>query len=227
MAKNRKPSKRMLSLKVWGDFACFTRPEMKVERVSYDVMTPSAARGVLEAIFWKPQMRWVIHEIDVLKPIQWTNIRRNEVGRKIPVSGGTGINASMKKGYGELGMFIEDERQQRAGLLLKDVEYIIHAEIVLTDKAGDGDNVKKYQEMYRRRLRRGQCFHQPYLGCREFAANFKAVQGDEEPLLESQDLGLMLLDLDYSLTEPVPRFFQAVMVGGKIVVPPMDAETLS
>ncbi len=213
----------MISLKVWGDLACFTRPEMKVERVSYDVITPSAARGILEAIFWKPQMCWVIREIKVLKPVQWTNIRRNEVGKKIPMSGGTGVNAAMKKGSGKLGIFIEEERQQRAGLLLKDVEYIIYADIKLTKKAGKGDSIKKYQEMFKRRVNKGQCFHHPYFGCREFPVNFSEPDGTENPLSENIELGWMLHDLDYSGKEPIAQFFKASMKNGTIQVPPADA----
>jgi CRISPR-associated protein Cas5d len=211
----------MISLKIWGDLACFTRPEMKVERVSYDVITPSAARGILEAIFWKPQMRWIIQEIEVLKPIQWINIRRNEVGKKIPMSGGTGVTAAMKKGKGKLGMFIEEERKQRAGLLLKDIAYIIHADVELTDKAetDKGDSIKKYQEMFKRRVSKGQCFHQPYFGCREFPVNFSEVAGSEVPIDEDIELGWMLYDLDYSDKEPMPQFFKASMKNGKINVP--------
>ena len=213
----------MISLKVWGDYACFTRPEMKVERVSYDVMTPSAARGILEAIFWKPQMRWIITEIDVLKQTQWTNIRRNEVGKKIPMTGGTGVNAAMKKGSGKLGMFIENERKQRAGLLLKDVSYIIYANIELTPKAGEGDSIKKYQEMFLRRAKKGQCFHQPYFGCREFPVNFSEPDGEETPINESLELGWMLHDLDYSGKEPTAQFFKASMQKGKISIPPANS----
>ena len=213
----------MISLKVWGDLACFTRPEMKVERVSYDVMTPSAARGILEAIFWKPQMRWIITGIEVLKPTQWTNVRRNEVGKKIPMSGGTGVNAAMKKGSGKLGIFIEYERQQRAGLLLKDVEYIIHADIALTPKADKSDSIKKYQEMFLRRAKKGQCFHQPYFGCREFPVSFSEPNGEETPINESIELGWMLHDLDYSGKEPTPQFFKASMENGKIIVPLANA----
>ena len=218
-------NKATISLKIWGDLACFTRPEMKVERVSYDVITPSAARGVLEAIFWKPQMRWLIQEIEVLNPIQWTNIRRNEVGKKIPMSGGTGVTAAMKKGKGKLGMFIEEERQQRAGLLLKDVAYIIHADIELTNKAeaNKGDSIKKYQEMFNRRAKKGQCFHQPYFGCREFPVNFSALDGSETPINQTIELGWMLHDLDYSGKEPSPYFFKASMLNGKIQVPSNDS----
>ena len=154
---------RTFRLKVWGENACFTRPEMKVERVSYDVMTPSAARGILEAILWKPAIRWQVTRIDVLKPIRWTSVRRNEVG------------AVMSPRTN--GLFVEDQRQQRAGLFLRDVAYVIHAFFEMTDKAGAEDNVKKFEEMFMRRAEKGQCFHRPYLGCREFAAQFRTLAG--------------------------------------------------
>ncbi|HID38139.1 MAG TPA: type I-C CRISPR-associated protein Cas5 [Calditrichaeota bacterium] len=213
----------MIRLKVWGDLACFTRPEMKVERVSYDVMTPSAARGILEAIFWKPQMRWIIREIEVLNSIEWTNIRRNEVSKKIPISGGTGVNAAIKKGSGKLGIYIEAERQQRAGLLLKNVAYIIHADIRLTNKAGKADSLIKYQEMFKRRVNKGQCFHTPYFGCREFPANFSAPDGTETPLATTTEFGWMLHDMDYSGKDPVAQFFKANMENGRIRIPPPNA----
>jgi len=208
-----------LSLKVWGDLACFTRPEMKVERVSYDVITPSAARGILEAILWKPEMRWNIREIEVLKPIQWVNIRRNEVGKKIPMAGKTGVMSAMKTGKGTLGLFIETERQQRASLLLKKVAYIIHAEIELTAKAQQGETTLKYQYMFKRRVKKGQCFHPPYFGCREFSANFADIDGSEKTLSEDRELGWMLYDLDYSGKEPIAQFFKARMCNGKIQIP--------
>ena len=183
----------MIKLKIWGDLACFTRPEMKVERVSYDVITPSAARGILEAILWKPEMRWMIREIEVLKPIQWTNIRRNEVGKKIPMMGKTGVTSAMKAGKGRLGLFIETERQQRASLLLKEVAYIIHAEIELTPKAPPRETSLKYQAMFERRVKKGQCFHPPYFGCREFSVNFSEVEGSEQAISDNRELGWMHL----------------------------------
>jgi len=152
-------------LRVWGDNACFTRPEMKVERVSYDVITPSAARGILEAILWKPAIRWVVTRIDVLNPIRWESVRRNEVSAVIPAAS---VRAAMNKGGGSLGFYIEDVRQQRAGLLLRQVDYLIHAYFEITDKAGAEDNATKFAEMFRRRAEKGQCFNQPYLGCRDF-----------------------------------------------------------
>lgn len=150
-----------VSLKVWGDFACFTRPEMKSERVSYDVMTPSAARGILEAIYWKPAITWIIDRIHVLLPIRFTTIRRNELGGKMPY--GT-VKSAMKGGIPPY-VFIEDDRQQRAALLLRNVAYVIDAHF---DVAGDDANTAKHKEMFLRRARKGQCFNQPYLGCREF-----------------------------------------------------------
>ena len=157
----QKAATRSFRLRVWGRNACFTRPEMKVERVSYDVMTPSAARGVLEAILWKPAIRWVVDRIDVLNPIRWESVRRNEVG----------ITMSLRSPC----LFVEDQRQQRAGLFLREVDYVIHARFEITDRAGPDDNPTKFQEMFLRRAEKGQCFHRPYLGCREFAADFAPI----------------------------------------------------
>lgn len=206
-----KPRSRPIRLRVWGRNACFTRPEMKVERVSYDVMTPSAARGMLEAILWKPAIVWRITQIDVLKPIKWESVRRNEVGAVMsPRSSG---------------VFVEDERQQRAGLILRDVDYAIHAYCEMTDRAGSEDNIIKFEEMFRRRAENGQCFHRPYLGCREFAAHFEPVP-DNGPLPESigenRDLGWILHDMDFGGKEPVPRFFRACLEKGSLKVPHYD-----
>ena len=194
-------------LKVWGRNACFTRPEMKVERVSYDVMTPSAARGVLEAILWKPAIRWKVTQIDVLKPIKWESVRRNEVGA---------VMSSRASG-----LFIEEQRQQRAGLLLRDVAYTIHTYFEMTEKAGEEDTVVKFQEMFLRRAEKGQCFHRPYLGCREFAAEFEVFTNGNplpEPLAETRDLGWMLYDMDYKGKEPVARFFRASLDNGRMKI---------
>ena len=228
-----------IKLHVWGDYACFTRPEMKVERVSYDVITPSAARGILEAIYWKPQVRWVIERLHVLKPIRFTSIRRNEVAKKIPVKGAAGVSAAMKGGGGSLGMYIEDERQQRAATILRDVAYVIEARFELLD---DSDPVDKHYNMFKRRAEKGQCFHRPYLGCREFPADFAWLNGTlpESQLPASQqdrELGFMLLDIAFIpdtkgnivdahsgaklLAEP--QFFQAKMSDGVIDVPEMDS----
>ena len=194
-------------LKVWGRNACFTRPEMKVERVSYDVMTPSAARGVLEAILWKPAIRWKITQIDVLNPIKWESVRRNEVGSVMSPRAN--------------GLFIEEQRQQRAGLLLRDVAYTIHAYFEVTDKAGEADTVVKFQEIFLRRAEKGQCFQRPYLGCREFAAEFEVfINGKTlpEPISETRDLGWMLYDMDFRGKEPIARFFKARLDDGRMKI---------
>ncbi len=203
-------------LRVSGGNACFTRPEMKVERVSYDVMTPSAARGILEAILWKPAIRWRILQIDVLKPLKWESVRRNEVGAVVPAGS---VKTAMKKGRGDLGLYVEKERQQRAGLFLCDVAYVIHAEFEMTDAAGDEDSLVKFTEMFIRRASSGQCFHRPYFGCREFPVDFEFVPKDAEgpaPIAETRDLGWMLYDMDYSGKEPMPQFFHAQLVNGSL-----------
>lgn len=208
-------------VKMTGDYACFTRPEMKVERVSYDVMTPSAARGVLEAVLWKPAIQWQIHQIDVLKSIRWTSVRRNEVSA---IASTSSAKSAMKKGSGNLGIHIEDTRQQRAGLFLKDVAYTVHASFRMTDKAGEGDTLVKFEQMFRRRMEKGQCFHRPYLGCREFPAEFSFADNDEIPIEESRSLGWMLLDIAFGEKENRPMFFPAEMVNGTIQVPEMHAK---
>ncbi len=204
---------KTMRLMVWGDNACFTRPEMKVERVSYDVITPSAARGVLEAILWKPAIRWVVEQIDVLKPIRWESVRRNEVGvRMSPRSNG---------------LFIEDQRQQRAGLFLREVEYVIHAHFEMTDKAGPEDDTIKFQEMFIRRAHQGQCFQRPYLGCREFAANFTYLPHNSplpETIEETRDLGFMLYDIDFSGETPMPMWFRGNLDNGRMLVPDIESE---
>lgn len=203
-------------LRVTGENACFTRPEMKVERVSYEVMTPSAARGILEAILWKPALKWRILQIDVLNPIKWESVRRNEVGKVVPVGS---VKSAMKKGKGNLHLFIEDERQQRAGLFLRDVAYVIHTEFELTEAAGPEDSVTKFEQMFIRRASTGQCFHQPYFGVREFPVDFKFIPKDSPEILtinNDRDLGWMLYDLDYSGNDATPQFFHAKMEQGKI-----------
>ena len=215
-------------LHIWGDYACFTRPEMKVERVSYDVPTPSAARGILSAIHWKPAINWVVDKIYVLKPIRFESVRRNELGSKISASKISG--AMKRKSTQDLFTLIEDDRQQRAATVLKDVAYVIEAHAVLTDKAGAEDNLQKHLEIFRRRAAKGQCFHQPSMGVREFPANFTLI-GEGDPLPETQlqadeqsrDLGWMLHDIDFEHGH-LPHFFRAEMRNGVIVVPPFDAE---
>lgn len=221
---------KTLCLKVWGDFACFTRPEMKVERVSYDVITPSAARAVFEAILWKPEIRWTVTRIEVLRPIQWISVRRNEV--KVIASEDTAKQSG--------GIYIEDQHTPRGGLLLRDVAYRLHARFDVVDgskhihrypelrghfppepEADQPKNPAKYLAMFQRRARKGQCFNQPYLGCREFSAYFELVDDpqaaakDEPPIPHNQDFGWMLHDLDYA-DGMKPGFFRAVMNAGVI-----------
>lgn len=220
-------SRYKVRLHVWGDYGCFTRPEMKAERVSYDVMTPSAARGILSAIHWKPAMRWVVEQIHVLKPIQFESIRRNELGTKVSASKVSG--AIKRKSTEGLYTVIEDDRQQRASTVLKDVAYVIEARIVMTDKAGD-DTPLKHWEMFKRRASKGQCFQQPCMGVREFAAHF-ALLDDDDVLPEShlsvvereRDLGWMLHDIDFEHGN-TPRFFRAQLRDGVVIVPPFYAE---
>lgn len=198
-----------VKLRVWGDYALFTRPEMKVERVSYDVMTPSAARGILDAIYWKPAIRWIVDRIHVLKPIRFENIRRNELKNKVTISAQT-----MRSTDQPVCQFIEDNRQQRASLVLKDVEYIIEAQFELT--GSDNADPGKHLAMFERRTRKGQCFHRPYFGCREFPVSFEWC--DKIPNTvhkEEQDLGYMLHDIDFA-NGMAPRFFRAVMHDGII-----------
>jgi len=212
-----------VKLHCWGDLACFSRPEMKVERVSYDVMTPSAARGVLEAIYWKPEIRWVVDRLWVLKPIRFTSLRRNEVGAKIPA--GSAAKA-MKDGRGMIGLYIETERQQRAAMMLRDVAYVIEAHFEII---GGEDNEAKHLDIFNRRARSGQCFTRPYLGTRECAANFALIEnGSELPAVDPslvdgqrRDLGWMLHDIDFKNGRQ-PRFFHAFMADGVIEVPPFE-----
>lgn len=218
-------------LEVTGPFACFSRPEMKVERVSYDVITPSAARAIFDAILWKPAISWRIRKIEILSPIRWLSVRRNEVGR----------TASARSGC----LYIEDERQQRAGLLLRDVKYRLHAQFdfippaqrasvhrpvpewlesgVEREERKTDETPAKYAAMFERRAKKGQCFHFPYLGTREFAANVQLVNPatePSEPINETRDLGWMLYDMDYSdPASPSPLFFRAMMESGVIIIP--------
>ena len=210
-------------LEVAGPFACFTRPEMKVERVSYDVMTPSAARSIFEAILWKPAISWRVQRIEVLKPIRWINLRRNEVSAVVSTRN---VQQAMAAGSGTLGLYIEDERQQRAGYFLRDVAYRIHADVSLVP-GHINEPLMKYSEMFARRASKGQCVNQPYLGCREFASDFRLVDlaapSSALPILETRELGWMLHDLDFTHpSDPQPRFFNAKMVAGVIEVPPFE-----
>lgn len=201
-------------IEVWGDYACFSRPEMKTERVSYDIMTPSAARGLVEAIYWHPGMKYHIDRIYLLKPVQFASIRRNEVKDTLLSS----AVLSAAKG-GEVPMLCTAENiQQRAALVLQDVHYVIECHFTMTEKAASGDNPGKFQDILRRRLKKGQCYHQPCFGCREFPANFREWHGSAEeiPALSlTQDLGFMLYDLDYSDPENIrSQFFRAKLENG-------------
>lgn len=224
---------REYCLEVWGDWACFTRPELKVERVSYDVITPSAARAIFEAIFWKPAIRWQVTKIEVINPIKWTTIRRNEVGA-------VASPQTMKS------IFIDEvdkdnkpvNRQQKNSLLLQNVRYRIYAKLIYRparDRKGEeikeGENPMKYYQMFERRASQGQCFSQPYLGCREFAANWKFITATEvleAPLKEDRDLGIMLYDMDFegNLKKPDAMFYRAKMEQGVIVVPDKYSEEI-
>lgn len=210
-------------LEVTGDYACFSRPEMKVERVSYDLITPSAARAVFEAILWKPEIRWHIRQIELLKPIRWLNLRRNEVGSKVPVGS---VKSVMNGNDSTLALYVDEDRQQRAGLFLRDVAYRLHADLSVLPTAAAANPAAKYQEMFERRARKGQCINQPYLGCREFACSFRLVESLETepaPLPIDQDFGFMLHDLDFTdRANPQPRFFRARMSQGSVSVPELD-----
>lgn len=213
-----------VQMEVWGEYALFTRPEMKTERVSYDVMTPSAARGMLEAIYWHPGMKWIIDSIEVLAPIRHTNIRRNEVKSVISARS---VKAVMEKGKGSLYINTKDDIQQRAALVLKNVRYVINAHFEMTEKASSSDNPGKFQDIIMRRIKRGQCYHQPYFGCREFPAHFRLYEGGgrcPEELIGERDLGYMLWDMDFSNPEDIqPLFFRASMKNGIISVPERDS----
>lgn len=211
-------------VEVWGDYACFSRSEMKVERVSYDVMTPSAARGLLESIYWHPGLMWVIDRIHVCSPIRFTNIRRNEVKDTISLKKAETI---LKNG-GDFYLNTSESIQQRAAMVLRDVHYVIEAHFQMTAKASPSDNPGKFRDIMRRRLEKGQFYHQPYFGVREFPANFRPCQTVPpcpESLCGEVDLGWMLLDLDYQDPQNItPKFFRAVLRDGVLEVPSMDAQ---
>lgn len=213
-----------ISVEVWGDYACFSRPELKTERVSYDVMTPSAARGLLDAIYWHPGMRWVVDRIHVCAPIRFTNIRRNEVKDIISARN---AKAAMESGE-EIYLATSESIQQRAAMVLRDVRYVIDAHFEMTARATPTDNPGKFQDIMRRRVEKGQFYHQPCFGVREFPAQFKPCEvlpPCPEELAGEKDLGWMLLDLDYSDRENItPRFFRAVLRDGVLEVPPMYSQ---
>jgi len=207
-----------LEVKVWGDYACFTRPEMKVERVSYPVMTPSAARGVLEAIFWKPEFTWDVREIHVLRPIQYASFVRNEVSNRQSDRAARGWSAA-----GSGGFYAPDDRTQRYTLALRDVAYVIRAD--MRQRSDVTDDIAKYRDQFRRRVNRGQCFSTPYLGCREFSGFFSPMDGSEQPIPLSDDLGNMLLGMEYesgSSGNAQPRFAPMQLTAGVLRVPQME-----
>lgn len=211
-------------LEASGDYACFTRPELKVERVSYEVMTPSAARAIFEAILWKPSITWQVTRIDVLEPIRWMSLRRNEVGSKISTRV---VQAAMRGGGGALGLYVDEDRQQRASLLLRNVRYRIYATLSLSPRAFPDDSIAKYAEMFRRRATGGQCVNQPYLGTREFDCRFRLIEDpsrEAAPIDETRDIGLMLYDLDFVGPSATPTFFRAALDHGTVHVPARASE---
>ncbi len=214
-----------IRFKVWGEYALFTRPEMKTERVSYDIMTPSAARGLLESLFWHPGMAWRIDRIHVCSPIRFANVRRNEV--KSTISARTARSA-MDRGSDDLWMAASENIQQRASMLLRDVCYVIDAHFDMTDKAAPSDNPGKFLDMTRRRIARGQCYSQPYFGCREFPAHFapcEELPPCPDELRGEQDLGWMLWDMDFSDPQNIqPLFFRAILRDGVLEVPARNSE---
>ena len=213
-----------IRLEVWGDYALFTRPEMKVERVSYDVMTPSAARGLMEAVYWHPGMRWSVDRIHVCSPIRFTNLRRNEVKATVSARSARTV---MERGTGDLYLCTPENIQQRASMLLRDVHYVIEAHFDMTDRAAPGDNPGKFQDIIKRRVRKGQFYHQPYFGCRELRVTLKLceqIPGCPESLKGERDLGWMLWDMDYTDPENIqPMFFRAVLRDGVLDVPTLES----
>lgn len=210
-------------LEIKADYALFTRPEYKVERVSYDIPTPSALRAVFDAILWKPAIKWQIDKIEVLAPIKWLSFRRNEVSGLVPVN-----KISAARRGEDISKYIENNRQQRAGMMLKDVRYRVHAHFVMTRQAGDRDSPEKFVEMFKRRARKGQCIYQPYLGTRECSCAFRLIENPEEeavkdpPIALTKDLGYMLYDMHYSNEGRVadgPMFFRAKLENGVLNVP--------
>lgn len=212
MSEERGPS---LRLRARGPLACFTRPELKVERVSYPIITPSAARGLIEAVLWKPAILWHIDRIEVLKEIRFTSFRRNEVSRKASTP-----SKDLIVGGGEFkSLFVEDERAQRNTVALSHVDYVIHAHFTMTDRRGPQDNVNKFVDMFSRRVERGQHFHQPYFGCREFVADIMSADGAPRPIEEDRDLGIMLWDIQFQKGKNRPLFFEARMNKGVVEIP--------
>ena len=219
MNNHRSPT---LTLRARGGLACFTRPELKVERVSYPVMTPSAARGLLEAVLWKPAILWHIERIKILKEIRFTSFRRNEVNSKAVAPSRAVITNGGKINH----YFAEEDRAQRNTVALFDVDYIVEAHFTMTDQAGPEDNMNKFVDMFTRRVKKGQHYHQPYFGCREFPAVITTTEYAPDPIKESRNLGLMLWDIDYSEKKKRPLFFSAELKDGVLEVPEDPASTL-
>ena len=220
MTATRSP---LLKLRASGPLACFTQPLHKVERISFDVPTPSAVRGILEAILWKPAIRWHVRRIHVLAPIRFVSFRRNEVNSKAARPAAKLV----KKGGAPPRYYADEDRAQRNTVALRDVDYVFEAAMELTERAGPDDNMTKFVDMFERRVRKGQSFHQPYFGCREMAVDFSPV--DEEtppPIDESRDLGIMLWDIDFGPEQNVPRFFRAHLDRGVLTVPEDPESTL-
>lgn len=203
----------MIELEVWGNYACFSRGELKIERVSYEVPTPSAARGIVEAIYFHPGLRWEIDKIHVMNPIQFTNIRRNEVEGRVL---GSAMRSAMQGGNPKLYLVTSKEISQRAAMVLKDVHYVIEAHFEMTEKAALGDNPGKFQDIITRRMEHGQCYHTPYFGCREFPVSFRKWPGGPVPTIkETRNLGFMLYDMDYTdMANITPMYFDAKLEDG-------------
>ncbi len=212
MAETQSPS---LRLRAMGPIACFSRPELKVERMSYPVMTPSAARGLLEAVLWKPAIVWRVERILVLNPIRFLAFRRNEVNSRA-----VSPSRQVLESGGEITHYLADkDRAQRNTVALRDVDYVVEAHFEMTDKAGEEDSLAKFIDMFTRRVERGQHFHQPYFGCREFVAYIAPADNAPAPVDDSRELGLMLYDIDYTLKPFVPLFFNAKLKKGILAIP--------
>lgn len=201
-----------IKMEVWGDYACFSRIELKIERVSYDVPTPSAARGIIESIFYHPGLKWHIDKIYIMNPIRFTSIRCNEVKSKISAS------KIMKEANGKGVSYIDRNKdiEQRSALMLCDVHYVIEAHFEMTDRANESDNPGKFQDIIKRRLRKGQAYSQPYFGMRQCTTHFRLWEGGEIPTIpETRDLGFMVFDMDYSDPNDIqPMFFRAKLENG-------------
>ena len=204
-----------IKVHVWGDYALFSRPELKVERCSFDMITPSAARGLLESVYWHPGLKWRIDKIYVCKPIRFTSVRRNEIKSKALASSALSVMNGSRK---DISISSKKEIVQRAALILKDVDYVIEAHFDMTERANETDNPGKFKDIIMRRLRQGACYHQPYFGCREFPASFGLFEEDEVETAypgERKDLGVMLYDMEYKDEGQIqPMFFRAILEDG-------------